>query len=160
LLPSLKGRGWGWVGERSEASLSLRHAATDFFRADRPGSGAAQNPTPTELAVWHLISRYRPPFTRQHIEAPFIIDLVCRRAKLAVEFDGSQHLDTVEADTRRTAYLQSKGWRVIRLWNSDVLANPQGATEHILLKAAECLGGTHPQPLPSKEGRERRRRYR
>ncbi|MGF7201814.1 hypothetical protein GGQ82_000854 [Sphingobium olei] len=25
--------------------------------------------------------------------------------------------------------------------------------EAILHKAAECLGGTHPQPLPSREGR-------
>jgi hypothetical protein len=23
-------------------------------------------------------------------------------------------------------------------------------------RAAECLGGTHPQPIPSREGRERR----
>jgi hypothetical protein len=29
-----------------------------------------------------------------------------------------------------------------------------------LLKAAECLGGTHPQPLPSREGRQRRPRFR
>lgn len=118
------------------------------------------NPTPAERAVWHRISRFRPAFTRQHVEAPFIIDLVCRRAKLAVEFDGSQHLDAIAKDERRTAYLQSKGWCVIRLWNSDVLANPDGATLYVLEKAAECLGGTHPQPLPSREGRERRPRSR
>ena len=35
---------------------------------------------------------------------------------------------------------------MIRLWNSDVLANPEGAAEYILAQAAECLGGTHPQP--------------
>ncbi|MDT8761127.1 DUF559 domain-containing protein [Sphingomonas psychrotolerans] len=118
------------------------------------------NPTPAELAIWHRISRYRPPFTRQHVEAPFIIDLACRKAKLAVEFDGSQHIETAEADARRTAYLQTHGWRVLRLWNSDVLANPEGSTQLILATAAECLGGTHPQPLPSREGRARRPRYR
>jgi len=118
------------------------------------------NPTETELTVWHLISRYRPSFTRQHIEAPFIIDLASRRAKLAVEFDGSQHIENAESDARRTAYLQTKGWRVIRFWNSDVLANPEGVVQLILAQAAECLGGTHPQPLPSREGRERRPRSR
>ncbi|MCW3849449.1 DUF559 domain-containing protein [Sphingomonas sp. LB-2] len=117
------------------------------------------NPTPAELAIWHRTSRYRPAFTRQYIEDPFIIDLVCRKAKLAVEFDGSQHLDTVEEDHRRTAYLESLGWRVIRLWNPDVLENPDGATEHILHQVAEFLGDTHPQPLPSREGRKRRPRF-
>ena len=118
------------------------------------------NPAPAELAIWHRISRYRPPFTRQFVEAPFIIDLVCRRAKLAVEIDGSQHIDDAARDERRSVYLRSQGWYVIRLWNSDILANPDGATRHILSTAAEWLGGTHPHPLPSREGRARRPRYR
>ncbi|MEA3001909.1 MAG: hypothetical protein QOH81_697 [Sphingomonadales bacterium] len=33
--------------------------------------------------------------------------------------------------------------------------NPDGGAEAILQKAAECLGGTHPQPLPSREGRKK-----
>ncbi|KRC78426.1 hypothetical protein ASE13_18015 [Sphingomonas sp. Root241] len=118
------------------------------------------NPTPAELAIWHRVARFRPAFTRQFVEAPFIIDLVCRKAKLAIELDGSQHIETVEADARRTTFLESQGWRVLRLWNSDVLANPDGAGQHILSTAAECLGGTHPHPLPSREGRARRPRYR
>lgn len=117
------------------------------------------NPTPSELAVWHRISRYRPAFTRQLIIPPFIIDLACRKARLGIEFDGSQHLATAEADARRTRYLERQGWRIIRLWNSDVLSNPDGAALYILAQAAECLGGTHPQPLPSREGRPRAPRY-
>lgn len=35
---------------------------------------------------------------------------------------------------------------------SDVLANAEGAAEHILSQAAECLGGTHRQPIPEKGG--------
>ena len=116
------------------------------------------NPTPTELAVWHRISRYRPPFTRQHIEPPLIIDLACRRARLAVEFDGSQHADTAEADERRSEYLRTKGWRVVRLWNSDVLTNPDGATAFILAQAAEFLG-SELEATPSREGRVRKPRH-
>jgi len=117
--------------------------------------------TPAERALWRLLSRYRPAFTRQlSIDDKFIIDLANRTAKLAIEFDGSQHLDQVGYDEERTAYLESKGWRVIRLWNNEVLANPTGAAEHILLVATECLGGTHPQPLPSREGRKRMSRSR
>jgi very-short-patch-repair endonuclease len=117
------------------------------------------NPTPAEQAIWHRIARYRPAFTRQRVVAPFIIDLACRQARLGIEFDGSQHLNALDADARRTEFLEAQGWRIIRLWNSDVLANPDGAALHILATAAECLGGTHPRPLPSREGRERRRRF-
>jgi len=113
------------------------------------------NPTPAELVIWHRVSRYRPAFTRQLVVAPFIVDLACRSARLAVEFDGSQHVDRAPHDERRSAYLAEHGWRVIRLWNSDVLGNPDGAAEYILLQAAECLDGTHPQPLPCREGRSR-----
>ncbi|HVI98835.1 MAG TPA: DUF559 domain-containing protein [Sphingomonas sp.] len=119
------------------------------------------NPTPTELAVWQRIAHYRPAFTRQLVVPPFIIDLACRKARLGVEFDGSQHAEQVMADARRTAFLNRKGWRIIRLWNSEVLGNLDGAVLHILAEAAECLGGTHPQPLPGREGRSRvsRQRY-
>jgi very-short-patch-repair endonuclease len=81
-------------------------------------------PPETELAVWRRISRFRPAFTRQLIVAPFIIDLACPKAPLAVEFDGSQHFDAADYDARRTRFLEERDWRVIRLWNSEVLADP------------------------------------
>jgi very-short-patch-repair endonuclease len=112
-------------------------------------------PTDAERLIWQRISRYRPRFTRQLPIGPYIVDLACRPAKLAIEFDGSQHAEHMAEDARRTADLEEAGWTVIRLWNSDVLSNPEGAVEHILRRAAECLGGTHPQPLPSREGRKR-----
>ena len=118
------------------------------------------NPTPSELAVWQRISIYRPAFTRQLVVAPFIIDLACRSARLGVEFDGSQHVEHTDADERRTAYLERGGWKIIRFWNSDVLANPDGVVMRIVQEAAECLGGTHPQPLPFREGRQRKPRSR
>ena len=114
--------------------------------------------TPEERALWRLISRYRPKFTRQLPIGPYKADFACRHAKLVVELDGSQHADS-EHDARRTAYLEEEGWTVIRFWNSDMHANPDGVAEAIVQKAAECLGGTHPQPLPSREGRKRRPRY-
>ncbi|MFD1106838.1 endonuclease domain-containing protein [Sphingobium olei] len=109
--------------------------------------------TDAERQVWRRISRYRPRFTRQLVVGPYIVDLACRSAKLAVEFDGSQHLDARAYDDLRTEFLIENGWTVLRLWNGDVFENPDGVVEAILHKAAECLGGTHPQPLPSREGR-------
>jgi very-short-patch-repair endonuclease len=114
--------------------------------------------TPQERALWQLLSRYRPKFTRQLSIDPYTADLACREARLIVEIDGSQHIDS-EHDEARTCFLQADGWTVIRFWNSEVDENPDGVAEAILLKAAECLGGTHPQPLPSREGRKRRPRF-
>ena len=45
------------------------------------------------------------------------------RRKLIIEVDGSQHLDQVEYDLERTKYLESKGYRVLRFWNHEVLKN-------------------------------------
>ena len=115
-------------------------------------------PTPAERALWRLLSRYRPRFTRQLYVERFYLDLACREAWLGIELDGSQHHAQAAYDDARTVELEGQGWRIVRLWNNDVLANPEGAATYVLQQAAECLGGTHPQPLPSREGRTRRPR--
>ncbi|WP_371128197.1 endonuclease domain-containing protein [Sphingomonas sp. YR710] len=113
--------------------------------------------TDVERAIWHRLSCYRPRFTRQFVIGPYIVDIACRQAKLAIEFDGSQHLARSEQDEKRTRYLTGLGWKVVRYWNSTVIDNPDGVAEDILSHAAECLGGTHPLPLPaSREGRRKR----
>jgi very-short-patch-repair endonuclease len=105
--------------------------------------------------IWLRISRYRPRFTRQLVIGPYIVDLACRSAKLAIEFDGSQHLDAQAYDERRSLFLRGQGWTMLRFWNGDVIENPDGVVEAILNRATECLGGTHPQPLPGREGRKK-----
>jgi very-short-patch-repair endonuclease len=114
--------------------------------------------TKQERILWRILSRYRPKFTRQLVIEPYIVDFACREAKLVVEIDGSQHIGSPR-DEIRTCHLESEGWTLIRFWNSDVNANPDGVVDAILQRAAECLGGTHPQPLPSREGRQRRPRF-
>ena len=105
--------------------------------------------------VWRRLSRYRPRFTRQLVIGPYIVDIACRSAKLALEFDGAQHQDTVVYDAVRTAFLKDRGWTVLRFWNGEVLSNLEGVLTVILNATAECLGGTHPQPIPSREGRRK-----
>ena len=38
----------------------------------------------------------------------------------------SQHLEQKEYDTERTESLNSKGYRVLRFWNNDVMNNIEG----------------------------------
>ena len=130
-------------------SRRVKVAITERARALR------SNATREERKVWELLSRYRPKFTRQLPIGPYIADFACRQAKLAVEIDGGQHAQS-ERDRVRDEWLRREGWTVFRVWNSDVRENPIGAAEAILDRAAECLGGTHPEPLPSREGRMRR----
>jgi very-short-patch-repair endonuclease len=113
------------------------------------------NATREERKMWELLSRYRPKFTRQLPIGSYIADFACRQAKLVVEIDGGQHAGS-SRDEIRDRWLLEEGWTVVRVWNSDVRENPSGVAEVILARAAECLGGTHPQPLPSREGRVRR----
>ncbi|MFH1034502.1 MAG: DUF559 domain-containing protein [Pseudomonadota bacterium] len=60
-------------------------------------------------------------FRRQHLIGPFIVDFVCLDRKLIVEADGGQHALAAEQDQRRTRYLESQGFRVLRFWNNQVL---------------------------------------
>jgi very-short-patch-repair endonuclease len=116
------------------------------------------NATKHARKLWGMLSRLRPKFTRQLPIGPYFADFACRKAKLIVELDGSHHAEC-EGDRRRDLFLEREGWTVLRIWNNDLDDNPEGVFQAITNRAAECLGGTHPQPLPSREGRERRHRF-
>jgi primosomal protein N' (replication factor Y) len=73
--------------------------------------------------------RYK--FRRQHPIGDFIVDFACTEHGLVIELDGGQHADNL-VDSRRTTCLEDRGWRVIRFWNNDVLANTNGVIETIL----------------------------
>ena len=53
------------------------------------------------------------------------------RKKLIIELDGSQHLDQEDYDEERTTYLASRGYRVIRFWNNDVMNNIEDVMQAI-----------------------------
>jgi superfamily II DNA or RNA helicase/very-short-patch-repair endonuclease len=51
------------------------------------------------------------------------VDLLCREARLAIELDGPQHLESVEAyrrDRRKDFLLQENGYRILRFLAEDV----------------------------------------
>jgi very-short-patch-repair endonuclease len=109
------------------------------------------NATDAESKLWQMLRQYRPRFTRQLVVSHYIVDIACRSVKLAIELDGGQHAEHIAADAVRTTYLESRGWQVLRFWNSDVLNNIEGVTE-VILNAVVARSSTHPQPLPSREG--------
>ena len=139
-------RSRGWVRRWEDRVRRIPEPITEHARALRNGA------TDAERLIWRRVAQYRPRFTRQLVVGPYIIDLACRTARLAIELDGSQHIDAASYDARRTAYLEDAGWVVLRFWNNDVMANPDGVADAILARAAERLG-TAPQPVPSRTRR-------
>jgi very-short-patch-repair endonuclease len=90
-------------------------------------------------------------FRRQFVIGPFITDLCCFEQRLVVELDGGQHADQSGADRRRSDFLLSRGYRVLRFWDNELMENIDAALERI----AEALADprTEPSPLPSPKGR-------
>jgi len=94
-----------------------------------------QNQTDAELALWQLVRGKRVKglkFRRQHPIPPFIVDFVCTEKKLIIELDGGQHAEAIDYDKKRTTFLESKSYTVIRCWNNEVLTNIDGVYEAIL----------------------------
>jgi very-short-patch-repair endonuclease len=70
----------------------------------------------------------------------YILDQVCHRYRLIIEVDGSQHGDDpvqVAHDRKRTRFLESQGYCVLRFWNLEVMDNTPGVVETILLAIEE-----------------------
>lgn len=82
-----------------------------------------KNPTPAERHTWELVRGRRLlgyKFRRQHPVGPHIVDFYCAELRLVLEIDGDYHYlaDQRERDGMRSAYLQNRGMRVVRLHNA------------------------------------------
>ena len=85
-----------------------------------------RNPTEAEAKMWTLLRNRRLAafkFRRQVPMGPYIADFLCFRPKLIIELDGSQHADSIR-DQARDAELVRRGFRLLRIWNNDILARP------------------------------------
>ncbi|RYD40893.1 MAG: endonuclease domain-containing protein [Sphingomonadales bacterium] len=100
--------------------------------------------TYAERKIWTLLRTAFPDwrFRRQVPIRQYIADFASHRARLVVEIDGGQH--NKEIDAPRTAIIENDGYRVVRFWNNDVLANIDGVAT-LLTKA---LDETSPPPNP------------
>jgi very-short-patch-repair endonuclease len=112
--------------------------------------------TNAERIIWAALRAHRmngASFRRQVPVGPYIVDFVCHAAKLAIEIDGGQHfeIDQQKRDARRSAFLNNKGFRVLRFNNYDVMTNRVGVLEVIAAAVSEAPSLT----LARKRGRER-----
>ena len=103
--------------KRAERARSLRRALT-----------------PAEFALWTRIRSRQLggfKFVRQEPIDRYYVDFVCRERCLIIELDGGQHSER-PLDKQRDSYLRALGYRVIRIWNNDVIENLDGVLQTLL----------------------------
>jgi very-short-patch-repair endonuclease len=120
--------------------------------AGAPARTLRQNITEAERRLWQILRSHQTKgykFRRQVPIGRYIADFVCHEARLIVEIDGGQHDRSSPWEAERSGFLQNEGYRILRFWNNEVLANLDGVHQTI---ADEVRRSTSTQPSPIKGG--------
>ncbi len=107
--------------------------------------------TEAEKRLWYLLRRHNllgNLFRRQAPIGHYIVDFACLKERLLIEIDGGQHADQIAQDAQRTAWLEQRGFRVMRFWNNEVLGNTEGVLE-IIVRALDEQAASRRRHLPS-----------
>ena len=83
------------------------------------------NQTDAENVLWYRLRGLRLKgikFRRQYPLGDYIVDFISSEHKLIIEVDGGQHneLPTALKDEKRSRWLKSQGYEILRFWNNDV----------------------------------------
>jgi len=111
-----------------ESRTRRKAGTTERARALRWADNSAEGGLWKELKGRGLCGHH---FTRQFPIGPYFADFCCRKKKLIVEIDGSQHADS-SYDHRRDDFIRSHGYSILRFWNHDVLKHRTSVCETIL----------------------------
>ncbi len=100
--------------------------------------------TPAETLLWRHLKAHRLArlsFRRQTPIGNYIADFVAHSCKLIVEVDGESHdfEERLRHDERRDRWLASRGYRVLRFTNDDVMRNLEGVVSSILQAAEHAV---------------------
>ena len=90
-----------------------------------------KNSTIQERRLWNLLKNrqfHNLKFKRQQPLGDYIVDFICKEAKIIIEIDGGQHNEpeNIEYDKTRTEYLNTLEYKVIRFWNNEIYENIEG----------------------------------
>ncbi len=97
--------------------------------------------TDAEKVLWRHLRGHQIlglQFRRQEPIGRYIADFVCYQRRLVIELDGGQHQEQAVYDAERTRWLKSRGFKVIRFWNDDVLKEADGVLEAIAIALQEA----------------------
>jgi very-short-patch-repair endonuclease len=129
LPPAGEGRGEGvWKDKRHTSAIKAKRLR--------------KIPTDAENRLWQKIRSRQVcdcKFRRQYPIERYVADFICVEKRLIVEVDGGQHCEN-KKDEIRTAFLESKGYEVIRFWNNEVLGSIEGVIDTLTLTLSRRAG--------------------
>ena len=93
-----------------------------------------KNSTDAERHLWYYLraGRLGFKFKRQVPIGAYIVDFVCLEKRLVIELDGGQHIDNKIYDTKRTNWLMTHGFKVLRFCNQDVFQQTSSVLEVVM----------------------------
>ena len=97
--------------------------------------------TDSEQRLWrYLRRRYLRGcrFRRQVPIGPYIADFACLYPAIVIEIDGGQHAEQTAYDATRDAFLNQRGFKVLRFWSNEVLTQTD-AVLAVIWRALEEL---------------------
>ena len=112
--------------------------------------------TDAERLLWSRLRREQLGlrFRRQHPLGSYVLDFACLEPKLAIEIDGSQHLEQVAYDARRDAWLTAQGFVVLRYPSNAVMTDTNAVLQDILNVVETLPRLAAPSPALPPRGRE------
>ena len=130
-----EGLGRGGLMESRQFAKHLRRTMTD-----------------AEHRLWRHLRAHRldgEKFRRQQPIGLYIVDFVHFGARVIVEADGSQHVES-STDPSRDAWVTEQGFVVLRFWNDEILLQTEAVLESIW-QALRARAPSPPAPLPQGE---------
>jgi very-short-patch-repair endonuclease len=131
---------FGAVQVRPEGVILYKRTSPKIFHRAKE---LRHNKTPEEEKLWARLRNHqldRIGFRQHtcpggrcqgHAIGDTIVDFCSPHRKLVIELDGNQHLEAVELDAERTAFLNSKGYKMIRFLNHEVNENIEDVLQGI-----------------------------
>ena len=106
--------------------------------------------TNAERRLWRELRELKRTGFKFRQQVPidhFIVDFLCLSQRLIIEVDGGTHGTDGEiaGDRRRERYLRDQGFRILRVWNSQVRENIEGVMDTIVAALHTPTPGPSPQ---------------
>ena len=103
--------------------------------------------TKHELALEPYIATLGVPYRFQYPAGHYFLDFALPHQQVALEVDGDSHLRAAQKakDTEKTAWLEARGWKVVRCKNSQVAKDPLGALNTMMEEAGLPFRATQPK---------------
>lgn len=102
--------------------------------------------TPEEKLLWKNLKDRRLAdykFRRQVTIDDYIVDFCSFEKRLVIELDGYQHLNTKSKDQERDQRLTADGFKIIRMWNSEVNKDIHKVLDKIIKALETPSSGRH-----------------